>query len=152
MNATTQTQTAADFDMDSLLDGTLDDLMDAPEFKPFPAGTHKVTIKIEQKKIGTHPSFEVGMTAIETIELADAAKDTPLETGATTSVAYMMDVELGQGKFKKILASLAEHFGPMSNRELIAAAQNAECVVVTTKRQNKEKTQWYTDIVELMVA
>lgn len=153
MNATTQTQTsAAAFDMDSLLDGTLDDLADAPEFKPFPTGTHKAIIKFEQKKIGTHPSFELTLTAIETLELADPTKDTPLVAGATTSIAYMMDLEMGQGNFKKILASLAEHFGPMSNRELIAAAQNAECVVVTKIRQNREKTQSYTDIVELMVA
>jgi hypothetical protein len=142
MNATTQTQTAAaEFNMDSLLDGTLDDLADAPEFKPFPAGVHKVTLKIEQKKIGTHPAFEVSMTAVETIELADATNETPLVKGATTSVAYMMDMELGQGNFKKILASLSAHFGTKSNRELIADAQNLECLVVTKVRMNKDKTQ-----------
>lgn len=149
MNATTQP--GAEFNMDALLDGTLDDLADAPEFKPFPAGAHKVTIKIEQKKIGTHPAFEVSMIAVETIELA-SPEDTPLVKGATTSVAYMMDMELGQGNFKKILASLAAHFGAKSNRELIGEAQNLECLVVTKVRLNKDKTQSYTDIVELQVA
>lgn len=139
-----------DFNIDSLLDGTLDDLADAPEFKPFPAGTHKVTLKIEQKKIGTHPAFEVGMTAIETLELADTTQE-PLKAGATSSVAYMMDVELGQGNFKKILKSLADHYGAKSNRELIADAQGAEVLVVTKTRQNKDKTQTYTDIVEMQV-
>jgi len=138
------------FNLDSLLDGTLDDLADAPEFKPFPAGTHQVVITITQKKIGTHPAFEVGMKAIETKELANS-EDTPLVAGATTSVAYMMDNELGQGNFKKLLASLAAHFGPQSNRALIDAAQNAEVFVVTKVRQNKDKTQSYTDIVELQV-
>jgi hypothetical protein len=138
------------FNIDSLLDGTLDDLADAPEFKPFPAGTHKVNITITQKKIGTHPAFEVGMKAVETIELANS-DDAPLAAGATTSVAYMMDNDLGQGNFKKILASLAAHYGAKSNRELIADAQNAEVAVVTKIRQNKDKTQSYTDIVELQV-
>lgn len=136
--------------MDSLLDATLDDLADAPEFKPFPAGTHKVNITIAQKKIGTHPAFEVGMKAIETLELA-SPDDQPLVAGATTSVAYMMDNELGQGNFKKILQSLAAHYGAKSNRELIAEAQNAEVAVVTKTRMNKDKTQSYTDIVELQV-
>jgi hypothetical protein len=140
----------SDFNIDSLLDGTLDDLADAPEFKPYPAGTHKVTMTIVQKKIGTHPAFEVGMTAVETLELADTAQE-PLKTGATTSVAYMMDNDLGQGNFKKILKSLAAHFGAKSNRELIEDAQNLEVLVVTKQRQNKEKTQSYTDIVELQV-
>lgn len=138
------------FNLDSLLDGTLDDLADAPEFKPFPAGTHKVTITIVQKKIGTHPAFEVGMKAVETIELSNS-DETPLAAGATTSVAYMMDNDIGQGNFKKVLASLANHYGQKSNRELIADAQNAEVLVVTKVRQNKDKTQSYTDIVELQV-
>jgi hypothetical protein len=149
MNATNQ-NTGADFNMDSLLDGTLDDLADAPEFKPFPAGTHRVTLSIAQKKIGTHPAFEVGMKALETIELASSS-DAVLIAGATTSVAYMMDNELGQGNFKKILANLSAHFGPKSNRDLISDAQNAEVLVVTKVRMNKDKTQSYTDIVELQV-
>ena len=138
----------SDFNMDSLLDGTLDDLADAPEFKPFPAGTHKVTITIVQKKIGTHPAFELSMKAIETVELSNP-EDTPLAAGATTSEAFMMDNEIGQGNFKKILKSLAEHYGAKSNRELIEDAQNAEALVVTKIRQNKDKTQSYTSIVEL---
>lgn len=140
----------SEFNIDSLLDGTLDDLADAPEFKPFPAGTHKVTITIVQKKIGTHPAFEIGMKAVETLELANSS-DEPLKPGATTSVAYMMDNDLGQGNFKKILASLASHYGAKSNRDLIADAQNAEVAVVTKVRQNKDKTASYTDIVELQV-
>ena len=141
---------ANEIDMDKLLDSTLDDLADAPEFKPFPAGTHKVTLTIAQKKIGTHPAFEVGMKAIETIELSNS-DETPIAAGATTSVAYMMDNEMGQGNFKKILASLASHYGAKSNRDLISEAQNAEVLVVTKVRMNKDKTQSYTDIVELQV-
>ncbi len=144
--------TGAAFNMDSLLDGTLDDLADAPEFKPFPAGTHKVLLSIVQKQIGTHPAFEAGMKAIETIELSNPAADQPLVAGSESSVAFMMDNEMGQGNFKKILKSLADHFGAKSNRELIADAQNLEVVVVTKVRMNKDKTQSYTDIVELMVA
>lgn len=142
----------SEFNVDSLLDGTLDDLADLPEFKPFPPGGHRVIVSLEQKKIGTHPAYEVKMKAIETLELSNPSEDQPLVAGAETSVAYMLDNQYGQGSFKKLLAAAAQKFGPKSNRDLINDLQNAECVVITKVRTNKEKTQFYTDIVELQVA
>jgi hypothetical protein len=144
------------FDINAMLDGTLDDLADLPEFKPYPAGTHVVTLKIVDKtgpkdRVNNHPGFEVKMTAVETLELANS-DDTPLAAGAETGVLYLLDNPIGQGSFKKLLASAAESFGAKSNRELIADLQGATVVVVTRTRQNKEKTQTYTDIVEMKVA
>lgn len=144
------------FDIDAMLDGTLDDLADLPEFKPFPVGTHAVVLTIVDKtaakdRVNNHPGFEVKMKAVETLELANS-DDTPLAAGAETSVLYLLDNPIGQGSFKKLLASAAEHFGSKSNRELIADLQGATVAVVTRQRQNKEKTQTYTDIVEMKVA
>lgn len=144
------------FDIDAMLDGTLDDLADMPEFKPYPVGTHAVVLTIVDKtapkdRVNNHPGFEVKMKAVETLELANS-DDTPLVAGAETSVLYLLDNPIGQGSFKKLLASAAEHFGAKSNRELIADLQGATVAVVTRQRQNKEKTQTYTDIVEMKVA
>ena len=144
------------FDIDAMLDGTLDDLADLPEFKPYPVGTHAVVLTIVDKtapkdRVNNHPGFEVKMKAVETLELANS-DDTPLVAGAETSVLYLLDNPIGQGSFKKLLASAAEHFGAKSNRELIADLQGATVAVVTRQRQNKEKTQTYTDIVEMKVA
>jgi len=144
------------FDINSLLDGTIDDLADLPEFKPFPAGTHVVTLKIIDKtapkdRVNNHPGFEFKMKAVETLELA-SSDDTPLVAGAEAGVLYLLDNPIGQGSFKKLLASAAEHFGAKSNRELIADLDGATVVVVTRTRQNKDKTQTYTDIVEMKVA
>ena len=144
------------FDIDAMLDGTLDDLADLPEFKPFPVGTHAVVLTIVDKtapkdRVNNHPGFEVKMKAVETLELANS-DDTPLAAGAETSVLYLLDNPIGQGSFKKLLASAAEHFGSKSNRELIADLNGATVAVVTRQRQNKEKTQTYTDIVEMKVA
>ncbi len=36
-------------DLDSLLDGTLDDLADLPESVPFHAGGHKISLSLEAK-------------------------------------------------------------------------------------------------------
>ena len=144
------------FDIDAMLDGTLDDLADLPEFKPFPVGTHAVVLTIVDKtapkdRVNNHPGFEVKMKAVETLELANS-DDTPLVAGAETSVLYLLDNPIGQGSFKKLLASAAEHFGAKSNRELIADLQGATVVVVTRTRHNKQKTPTYTDIVEMTVA
>lgn len=140
-----------EFNLDSLLDGTLDDLADLPEFRPFPPGTHRVNIKFEQKVVNKHPGFEMKMKAIETVELPAGSSEEPLAAGAETSVLFLLDNEIGQGQFKKIMVSLAAHYGAKSNRELIADGQGAECLVITKQRQNKDKTQTYTDIVELQV-
>jgi hypothetical protein len=150
------TQAQDNFDIDAMLDGTLDDLADLPEFKPYPAGTHAVILTIVDKtaaknRVNNHPGFEVKMKAVETLELANS-EDTPLVAGAETSVLYLLDNPIGQGSFKKLLASAAEHFGAKSNRELIADLQGATVAVVTRTRQNKDKTQTYTDIVEMKVA
>lgn len=140
--------------LDDLLDSTLDKLADMPEFKPFPAGAHKLTIYWTPKKIGEHPAVELKLTAIETIELADATKDTPLEKGAETSVAFMLDNELGQGKFKELMAVLKTQYDPNSaegtgktNRMLMAESNNAEVTVITDVRPDKKvEGRFYTDI------
>lgn len=140
-----------EFNIDSLLDGTLDDLADMPEFKPYPAGLHSVLVTLEYKIVNKHPSYELKMKAEETLELVDSS-ETPLVKGAETSVLYMLDNEMGQGQFKKILSAAAAKFGAKSNRDLIAEFKSpVACKVVTKTRANKDKTQVYTDIVEMMV-
>jgi len=145
----------SDFNMDNLLDGTLDDLADLPEFRPFPPGLHSAVFSWEQKVVNNHPSIEVRLKAKETIELAKPAdeENKPLVGGEEASVLYMMDNEIGQGSFKEnILKPLAAHFGAKQTRELLKDAQGATVSVVTDLRANKEKTKSYMTIVKLEVA
>jgi hypothetical protein len=138
-------------DMNSILDGTIDDLMDAPTFEPFKAGSHRIVISdIEQLVVNKHPSFKVKLKLLETLELGNSS-DTAQAAGSEAEVLYMMDNEMGQGNFKNILKSLAAHFGTATNRETIAAAKGAECVVITNVRTNKEKTASYTEIKNIEV-
>lgn len=145
----------SDFNVDDILDGTLDDLADMPEFRPFPVGTHRAVMSWEDKTkkadwINGHPAYILNLKAINTEELANT-EDTPLKAGDETGVMYMLDNELGQGSWKKILSSLSEHFGAMTNRELIAASNGAEVLIVTDQRSNKDKTKKYTNVVEIQV-
>ena len=142
-----------DFNIDNLLDGTLDDLADMPEFKPFTPGIHLCTLNIEQKVINNFPAFELSLKVKETQEVAPGAE--PMAPGSETSTAYFMKhsnpkvAEMGQGQFKEILAKAAAHFGAKSNRELIADINGSEALVVTDLRPNKDKTKTYTNVKEV---
>jgi hypothetical protein len=136
------------------LAGSLDDLADLPEFKPYPAGAHEVTISFAKKVVAKHPSVELNMKAIQTMELAEPAAEgnEPLQAGAETSVLFMLDNEIGQGKLKEVLKPLRDATGISDTNALLEAANGMTVVVVTKKRENqKEKGVFYTDIVSLSV-
>jgi hypothetical protein len=137
--------------LDSLLDATLDDLADLPEFAPYPAGAHKVIIELESKEVNKHPSIELKLKAIETLELADPTNSHPLAAGAESSVLFMLDNEFAQGSMKKVLRPLQEHLGVSSLRDIIAQSKGMEVTVVTNVRWNKDKTQAYTNVTKIIV-
>lgn len=136
--------------LDSLLDETLDDLADLPEFKPFPPGAHRAKARIELKTVNKHPSFELSLRLIEHVELADPAGET-LEKGAETSTLFMRDNEIGQGKFKDLMKPLVEKVGTGNLKALIEFVNSQdEMLVVTKLRSDKnDKDKKYCDIVSL---
>ena len=135
---------------DSILDSTLDDLADLPEFAVFPPGAHRVSIEFEQKEVNKHPSIEAKFKLLETVELADPTSD-PVAAGTESSVLFMMDNEFGQGKFKEVIKPIAAHLGVTSIRQAIEGAKGMEVLVVTKLRQNKDKTATYMEIASLAV-
>lgn len=147
-------------DIDNLLDATLDDLADMPEFKPFPAGAHRCTIKWDYTKaVGNQKGVEIKLTALETIELTNA-DETPVKAGDTSNMLFMFKKkdgsanEIAQGKWKELLAPLQAHFGTATNRETMDASQGAEVIAITKIRTDKSDTndvKHYTDIVSLAV-
>lgn len=147
-------------DIDSLLDSTLDDLADVPEFKPYPVGAHRVNIFWEVKVINAIPSISLKIVGIETVELKDPETDKPIEKGHETNQLFMLKTkdgkknELGEGQWKELLAPLQAHFGTASNRETMEASQGAECVAITEIRKDKnfkENGKIYTSIKSLAV-
>jgi hypothetical protein len=143
--------TNAAFDLDSLLDGTLDDLADLPEFRPYVPGTHRVNFTIEPDQKEKTVYF-AKLSLLETMEQVNP-DDKPLEVGCEAKIRYDLTNQYAQGNFKKLLTALAAHFGAKSNRELIAEASSPiECLVVTKLVENKKKPgNFYTDVVELQV-
>lgn len=137
-------------DIDSLLDGSLDDIADLPEFKPYPVGFHKVSINLAAKKMGEKTGIELSMKYIESIELSDPTAIAP-KAGDTTNIAFFLDNELGQGQFKNVITAL-KSLAPegATNREIMAAAADAVVLVSTKQRADKnDATKVYTQLVNL---
>lgn len=149
------TEANKDFDLDTLLDGTLDDLTDMPEFAPFPAGAHRAVMSWEilqgKKAVNGHPTIKLNIKGLETIELVDKENAKPISKDQETSVLFMMDNEMGQGSYKNVIAALKEHYGEGSNREIMEKSKDAEVLVVTNLRPNKDKTKMYTGIEGIKV-
>lgn len=137
--------------MQSLLDSSLDDLADLPEFAVLPNGVHRVALQFAEKEVNGHPSVEMKMTVRETIELANPAADQPCAPGTESSVLFMLDNEFGQGKLKEVLKPLAAATGVGQIGQLLQAANGMEVTVTAKVRQNKDKTQSYTDVTKLEV-
>jgi len=143
-------QTAA-FDIDSLLDGTLDDLADLPEFRPFPVGTYRVAASITQDPKQAKNLFFLNLKVLETLELSDPT-ETPVEVGAETRIRYDVLNQYGQGNFKKILSAFGTKLGLGKVSAILEEARNPhESLVVTKQTFSKDKTKVFVDVVELQV-
>lgn len=138
-------------DLDSILDSSIDDLADLPEFAVFPNGVHRVIIDWESKTVNDHACIELKLKAIETVELANPAADTPLVAGTESSVLFMLDNEFGQGNFKTLAKQLGAALGLSKIGEVVEASKGMEVQVVCKVRQNKEKTQSYTGVTKIIV-
>ena len=129
------------YDLDSILDSSIDDLADLPEFGIYPSGVHRVIINWESKEVNKHPSMEMKMKLIETVELANPAEDQPVAAGTESSSLFMLDNEFGQGAFKQIMKVLAGACGTNKISETVDASQGMEVkVVVAVKPDKKDPT------------
>lgn len=150
--------------IDDLLDGTLDDLADMPEFKPFPAGAHTCKLNWKIEPINDIPTVKLKLTYVETLELAHL-EDVPPKVGDTTEIAFMLKKkdgtknELGEGQWKEILTSLkAGGVGGegATNRQVMEASEGMEVVVNTTVRRqvnkdDKTDIKYYTGIKSVVM-
>ena len=159
------TEQTLNLDIDSLLDGTLDDLADAPEFKPFPIGAHRIVMKWEAKQLDDKKEtgkkntiVTLKMKALETVE-TPAGSDEVCSPGQEENIGFFLvhhsspkAMEIGQGGFKEIMKSLAAHYGAKSNRELMAESEGAEALVTTGHRKDKtDKDKKYTTLEKLLI-
>lgn len=146
--------------MDALLDETLDDLEDLPEFKPFPPGAHQVYATFEQKVINDKPAIELAFKLIETLEFANAQDATDEEgnpttkAGDTSNTMFMLENEFGRGNLKKCATPFGEALGLSTIRQIVEEVKDVECIILTSIRTDKKDPndlKYYLNVKELQV-
>jgi len=137
--------------LDSLFDTELDDLADLPSFAVPPAGSYIASIKKwEAKEVAGHPSWEVTFTLKEVAELVNV-NDVPPAPNSECSVLFMMDNEIGEGRYKEFAKPFAANAQSGSPRVYVPASIGTEILLTTKVRPNKEKTQDYLDVVSVQI-
>ena len=136
-------------DLDTLLDSTLDDLEDLPEFKPFSAGTHRCLASFETKEINGKSAVELSLEMVESLELADPQDSMPKQ-GDKSNTMFMLDNEFGRGALKKAAIPFGEALGVSTIRDIIEQTKSIECVVVTSLRTDKnDASKKYLQVKEI---
>jgi hypothetical protein len=138
-------------DMNDLLDATLDDLEDLPEFKPFAPGAHRVLATMEEKEINGKQAIELSFKMMETLELADPQDEAPKE-GDTSNTMFMLDNEYGRGNLKKCGKPFGDALGLTTLREIVEGVKEVECVIITSVRPDKnDPDKKYLQVKEIQV-
>lgn len=143
--------------MTDLLAGSLDDLADMPEYKPYPAGAHRVTFHVEEKQINNKPAVEFKFKYVEALELTNP-EETPPKAGDEAQVLCILTNndgtrnEFSEGTIKMVAAALKESFPGSNVREILSAAKGAEVVIVTSIRKGKDGRPDNMNLKQIAVA
>lgn len=139
--------------INDLLDATLDDLEDLPEFAVLPPGAHRCYASLGIKEINDKQCVELKLKLIEHLELANPAEDSALPEGSESSMVFMLDNEFGRGNLKKIAKPIAAALGTSSLKDTIEQCKHMEVAVITTQRKDKkDPDRVYLNVKELQVA
>ena len=134
----------------NFFDISLDDIADLPEFKNFPPVAYQVEVSLEKKDINKHPAVVFNLKCIKVLELVDPDSEEIAE-GTESNVSYIMDNEFGAGKFKAIVAPLAELYETRNVAEIIRKAKNVSALVVIGSRKAKETNKEYMELISLEI-
>jgi hypothetical protein len=148
--------------MDDILDRSIDDLADLPEFKIPPTGMYKFEVSAAGKMINDKPAIEINVTIKETIELADA--ETPAselaKEGDKFSIAFFMrnkdgtTNEFAEGRLKAFAAPFQQHFGESNIKTLLKAHLKSSVLVtgkITKKARKDDKEKFDGQISDIVV-
>jgi hypothetical protein len=136
----------------SILDGTLDDIADLPQFLAFPTGAYIVHLPngLEEKTIANHPALSMKVKCVEIKELANPGEATLVKVGDQGDIAFMLDNETGRGFAKIVLKAIGERIKSKNNREIIAASKGINALLVCKKTIDKEKQREYMNLVQFV--
>ena len=147
--------------LDDILDSSIDDLKDLPEFKVPPTGIYALSVSILSKEINKKPSLIAHIVVRECKSLAD--DNTPEEerskAGDSLDIPFMLKNEDGsrnevaEGFFKAFMDPFHKHFNDKSIRNVVGKL--AEPVDITAAiekaERKKEKGKFDARISEIVI-
>jgi len=125
-------------DLAQLMTMNLDQLADLPGFEPPPNGAYTLKLKVANKKINSKDAVEFAYSVIACQEQTDPSLP-PAEPGKRFSESFMLDNEIGVGKFKLAAAPIMQHFGITSFPEFFAKTATEIEVFGVVKGRKYEK-------------
>lgn len=145
----------SEFNIDSLLDNTLDALAELPEMRPYIPGAHQCVMNWIQPTKERPTTIGIKFKLLQTVEQKDPTEP-PMNPGTECTISFKLDNEYGQGAFRNVMKSLAENYGAGTNRELMEKSEGAEVLIITSLKTGKKKDDGseapkFTNLVELKV-
>jgi hypothetical protein len=130
--------------LDELLNGSVDNLADKPEFKPYPPGVHGVAVFFKEKKEKDFQGVEIRFSYAEAVELKnpeDQAPEAKAEQVLQLNLLAENETqrEFAQGTYKDIVQALIARFGVGSPRDLMNNNQGAGAIITTGLRKAGKK-------------
>ncbi len=141
-----------------LLDASLDDMADLPEWKIFPAGVYRVKPEVKQESKKQKGESVTVITVTATLleggikEKNDPASADPA-VGSQTNVRFTWENEYGQGGLKNLLKPISAATGVKKVGDLLQLLGTADSVllVMGVRKSSKDgkdyENQTFTDLI-----
>jgi hypothetical protein len=139
----------------ALLDKTIDDIEDLAGFEVPIEGIYTLKFYTKTKVINDKDAIEANFETIECVEQNDPDA-TPTKPGTKFGVAYFLDNDIAMGRFKALIAPVANHFGESNLATLVTetcAESQALIVQAKVKRRadKNDKEKFYADVSNLVI-
>ena len=146
------------FDFDSLLDKSIDDIADLPEFKVPDTGVYKLSVGVETKPINDKPAVVCKFTIRELVELADSSipEANRAKPGDKFDNAFILkdnsgsDSEVAWGRLKEFVKPFEAHFGTNNLREIIGklSSETVDITATVVKKERKDDKEKFSATVK----
>jgi hypothetical protein len=143
--------------MDDLLDRSIDDLKDLPEFKVPDTGIYKLRVNCNAKYINEKPAIEMNFAVREIVELADSSipEEARAKPDDKFSIAFFLldkdgnESEMGFGRLKQFTAPFSEHFGEKNVKAVCRNhIKDVDITAKVVKKQRKDDKEKFDARVE----
>jgi len=136
-------------------DFDMDDLADLPSFKAWPTGGYMAVLPngFERKKVGEHDAIELLMELESIVELDPSnlnPDEAPPAAGDKCNTLFMMDNEMGQGKFKEVATPFKEACGNGKFSAIRDISKGAKVLIIGQRNVKKgDDSKFYFNIVKI---